>query len=131
MLTSLKGAVSGAGAEASLLHHSNLKSARKAVDNLRLASNGGGKQVATLSQGPHPHPNPNPNPNPKPNPRPDPGKQVATLSQDYYREAKMWLTERCVCPRVQRAILGTRVQLTRPLPRWSIDPLSDSDGFSL
>jgi len=48
VLTGLQGASDGAGADVSLLHHSNLRSARKAIDNLRLASNGGGKQVATL-----------------------------------------------------------------------------------
>ena len=49
VLTGLQGAVTGAGADVSLLHHNNLKSARKAVENVRLASNGGGKQLATLS----------------------------------------------------------------------------------
>ena len=34
------------GSEISLLHHSNLKSARNAIDNIRQACNGGGKQVA-------------------------------------------------------------------------------------
>lgn len=49
VLTGMRGASEGAGADVSLLHHSNLRSARKAIENIRLASNGGGKQVATLS----------------------------------------------------------------------------------
>ena len=49
VLTGLEGADSGAGAEVSLLHHTNLKSARAAIDNIRQACNGGGKQVATLT----------------------------------------------------------------------------------
>ena len=49
VLTSLEGAERGAGADVSLLHHANKKSARAAIENIRLTCNGGGKQVATLS----------------------------------------------------------------------------------
>lgn len=68
VLTSLKGAERGAGSDVSLLHHSNKRSARLAVDNIRLTCNGG-------------------------------GKQVATLSAEYYHEALMWLQERYRAPK--------------------------------
>ena len=49
VLTAMRGAESGAGSDVSLLHHTNLRSARTAIENLRLTCNGGGRQVATLS----------------------------------------------------------------------------------
>ena len=71
VLTSLKGAEHGAGSDVSLLHHSNLKSARAAIENIRLTCNGG-------------------------------GKQVASLSHEYFEEARLWLQERYRAP--QRAV---------------------------
>ena len=62
VLTGLQGAERGAGSEVSLLHASHLKSARAALDNIRLTCNGG-------------------------------GKQVASLTPDFYREACYWLEE--------------------------------------
>ena len=74
VLTSLKGAELGAGSDVSLLHASNLRSARAAIENIRLTCNGG-------------------------------GKQVASLSAEYYFEAQMWLKERYRAPKhaVERA----------------------------
>ena len=50
VLTEMKGAEEGAGKDVSILHASNIQSARNAIENIRLTCNGGGKQVARLSE---------------------------------------------------------------------------------